>query len=861
MKKIFVFLSFFCLFLVLVGCNTTPTPTPDDGETKPTEVLPPSTPTEPTVPPVVDHEHSDNGWAYDENNHWHMCTCDEQVGLESHSFDDGVVTLEPTYDTEGVMKYSCECGYYYEEIIDVIVPPTLPTPAGEREIVVDYDNQTIYVPSERDLRIAQFADLHININYGGVLVDCSNDKMDRTYAFIDQIISETDPDLIVCSGDNIPTTGVNGLAAFVTWMESYEIPWVFMYGNHEAESNKEGYRKVDLSNYLKNADTKYLIYADDYVEKYNTSYRDERYGNFTIEVCDLDTKELVGAYFFLDSGVYDSVTLKDYQRITVGEMNWYSSELDRLQALYKGEGIMPSIVFNHIQLPEFYYGYLDAKNNTNDTKFVIYQDLSTVDWDPTSIKSILNNSPKEDNGFFDLMVQKGSTKAFFVGHSHNLWFQIEKEGILLGYGPQTGFSKGFETNFDPRKSYVYNVSQDFEVTTTSVDEKEELTSGLAAKYFDSGIGDIVVDNWAYDEVSGLYTLKVLFRQYSSRVKLFFNGEELIEGEITMTGDVVEKSSLKTSNELYINYYRSILIFSWEGSGTYVFTYNPNTKTLNIKAPDQIEKEDASGFVYSGTYINTTDSAEVTGSGKLANGFYYVTADFKKEYGRIVFKFNGITLTPDNTTFKGVYLNSTNTDWSNKMYWSPDVAGELLTATGGTYMFIYDPTTKTLSINSPETGEFSAVAVNKDTSLSVWKDTNEYIYDSTTWIGNGWRAYIVVDSEGKIAYGVVNPVSGYGTANGKSYFRHSDYADYTTNPAFSYLSEPFEGQWGMTVTYKVSVPEGGFVITAYDDAKVELIEYLLGISNANAASCNTNTNNVDNIRLTYDSATGVITITK
>lgn len=806
---------------------------------------------EPTV-----HKHDVlESWESDEVNHWHACSgCDELFDKETHTFDDGVVTLEPTETKEGIKKYSCVCGYFYTESIDKLEPK-------EREIVVDYETQTIYVPSERDLRIAQFADLHIKLGYDGVTVDCSNDNLERTYAFIEQIISETDPDMIVCSGDNILTTGTKGLEEFIKLMESYQIPWVFVFGNHDAESNKEGYREVDLANFLKSYDTKYLIYADDYVEEFKTSYRDERYGNFVLEVCDLDTKELNGACFFFDAGVYDSATLGDYQRITIGQMDWYSNEIDKLQVKYKGDGVVPSIVFAHVQLPEYYYGYNDALNEKNNTKFVIYQNLSTVPWEATSIQSILNNSPKEDNGFFDLMVEKGSTKAYLAAHTHNLWFQIEKEGIILGFGPQTGFSKGFETNIEPRKSYVFNVSSSFEMTTTSVDEVEDLGSGLIAKYFDSSNGDYVIDNYTYDESTGVYTLRVLFKQYSSRVKLYFAGEELVDGKITMTGDLASSSATKVSPQLYKDYYQSTLIFSWEGSGTYVFTYNPATKTLNVKAPEKIETVDQSGLVYTGKYIDTEENIDVTGGGEKLNGLYYLSVNFSKEYGRIIFKYNGITLTPDNTIFKGLYLNAYDTDWTNKLYWSPTEPGQLISATGGSYLFVYNPITKTLSISSQANGVFSPQQINNDSSMTVWTEAGTEVKDLGGWVGNGWRVYIVVDKEGKITYGVLNPTNGYGGVQASSYFRHTDYADFTKNPAFSYISEPYEGKWGITYDFKVAVPEGGFIITAYDDYKTQLLEYILGVSDTSAANVNKNTNNVDNVRIQYDEATGMITITK
>ena len=856
MKKFFLFNIFICFILLIVACDKPKSTTvnPTTSQTTQTTITTTSTTKTSTTTTTTTKPHShtpSKEISYDETYHWYDCDgCEELLDKELHNFDDGVVISKPSTIKYGEKLFTCDCGYSYTEQID-----KLEQPVEEREIVVDYENQTIYVPTERNLRVAQFADLHIKRGYNFESIDCSNDKLDRTYAFIDQIIAETDPDLIVCSGDNILNTGIKGLEEFVNLMESYQIPWVYMFGNHDAESSNVGYRKSDYASYLLTAETEYLIFANDYTEYFSSSYKDERLGNFVLKTRDLDTEELLGGYIFLDAGYYDS-SKSDYQSLTRGQMNWYSRKITELQSEFTGKGVVPSIVFSHIQLPEFYYGYIDAKENKNNTEFVTFQDLSTVDWDMPSIKSILNNSPKKDEGFFDLMKNLGSTKAFFVGHAHNLWYQIKKEGILLGFGPQTGFSVGFETNYFARKSYVYNIDYTFNITTTSVDEPEDLPEGLSCKYFDSANGDYLIENDTYDPETNTYTLKVLFKKYSARSIFLFNGEELDADEITVTGDVVATSAEKTSNELYVNYFSSILIYSWEGSATYIITYNPTTKVLNVKGPEKIEKEDNSGFV-----VTTTDTNEVKQTIQSVNGNYYVDITLTQPNSSVLFRFNGITLTADNTTFKGVYINQESSDSTNKLYWNKDINGQLLSGTGGRYTFIYEPSLRILSIATPDDGLFTSVNNNKDSVLSVWTNTGKEIKTETSWIGNGWRVYVVVDANGKICYGVVNPVSGYGGAMASSYFRHSDYSDYLSNPAFSYISEPYQGQWGMTVDYKVAVPEGGFVITAYDDSKVELLKHILGLSDVSPANANKQTNNVDNVRISYDESTGIIKIDK
>lgn len=60
-----------------------------------------------------DHSHSYGAeWKSDSTSHWHECDCGEKVDIASHISDNGVVTLQPTETSDGIMTYSCSiCGY------------------------------------------------------------------------------------------------------------------------------------------------------------------------------------------------------------------------------------------------------------------------------------------------------------------------------------------------------------------------------------------------------------------------------------------------------------------------------------------------------------------------------------------------------------------------------------------------------------------------------------------------------------------------------------------------------------------------------------------------------------------------------
>ncbi len=79
-----------------------------------------------TIPPITPehtHEYSTE-WKSDSTSHWHECTCGEKADIAAHISDNGVVTLQPTETSEGIMTYSCSiCDYILRtESIPAIVP-------------------------------------------------------------------------------------------------------------------------------------------------------------------------------------------------------------------------------------------------------------------------------------------------------------------------------------------------------------------------------------------------------------------------------------------------------------------------------------------------------------------------------------------------------------------------------------------------------------------------------------------------------------------------------------------------------------------------------------------------------------------
>ena len=66
-----------------------------------------------------DHSHSFDSVKFDKTSHWKECVCGEKSGIAAHSFDEGVITVYPTSEEEGIKTFSClGCDFTKEEKID-----------------------------------------------------------------------------------------------------------------------------------------------------------------------------------------------------------------------------------------------------------------------------------------------------------------------------------------------------------------------------------------------------------------------------------------------------------------------------------------------------------------------------------------------------------------------------------------------------------------------------------------------------------------------------------------------------------------------------------------------------------------------
>ena len=249
-------------------------------------------------------------------------------------------------------------------------------------------------------------------------------KEDRCYKYVREVVNRTNPDLIILTGDIIYgefDDDGSCFTDFVAFMESFEIPWAPVFGNHDNESTMG----VDWQcEQFENAE--HCLFK-----------QRELYGNGNYSVGIKQNGKIVRAFYMLDSNgcgshsakSFECGHFKDTQGFGQDQIDWYNVSIQELKAKYPDVKI--SFAF-HIQIGAFmdalqekydFYGKpldLDKNGVEGDFGYVGYGFSS---WDA--------------NGRVWANIKELGVDSIFVGHEHSISSSVVYEGVRLQFGQKS----------------------------------------------------------------------------------------------------------------------------------------------------------------------------------------------------------------------------------------------------------------------------------------------------------------------------------------------------------------------------------------------------------------------------------------
>ncbi len=286
-------------------------------------------------------------------------------------------------------------------------------------------DKTLKFKGDGEFKIMQVADLQD-----------SSFAAPATYDYLQAIIEEEDPDLIVLTGDNI--AGGTGDALFesiarwqvkvaidntMSFFEKLSIPVAVVFGNHDGEA---------------------LISKEEQMDMYQTygccvaiNEGDSLYGcgTYNLPILSSDGKKVVYNLWMFDSNMYDEVN-GGYDYVHEDQIAWYVETSNALKAQNGGE-VVPSMAFQHIIVNEIYDALVEVNAGTPGS--IPYGDKALALPEGTGI---LGEGPcpgTQDSLQFETMVAQGDVKAMFFGHDHVNSFVVPYQGIDLVNTPTSGF--------------------------------------------------------------------------------------------------------------------------------------------------------------------------------------------------------------------------------------------------------------------------------------------------------------------------------------------------------------------------------------------------------------------------------------
>ena len=261
--------------------------------------------------------------------------------------------------------------------------------------------KNVYKKSDKDFKVLSLTDIQLH----------DGEKVDVTLDVIDQLVEKEQPDMIVHVGDllndNEVYASLNNYVTVLDKIDSYDIPWAAVLGNHDYETYQAGYdsKKTTTSEQLM---TKFLSYENCVVSYGPNSV--EGKSNFIVNVLDENTNQLVHSLYFLDSGLNG---VKDSHATFYRDAVAYSTLLNNNQPV-------KSSLYVHIPLPE-YGDVLEV------SKPMEYRDLvGSYNRNPCDLAA---GSRK----VFEAIEELGVTENVFCGHDHDNAYYGYYHGVRLAY--------------------------------------------------------------------------------------------------------------------------------------------------------------------------------------------------------------------------------------------------------------------------------------------------------------------------------------------------------------------------------------------------------------------------------------------
>ncbi len=261
-----------------------------------------------------------------------------------------------------------------------------------------------------------------------------------TVKLISLALDREKPDLVVLTGDQIQGYSScykkdgerkvqDVINSFITPMEERRIPFCLTFGNHDDDGGI-------------NKNIQMRFYSAYSCSRYGTPRCESDPGTYSLQIYDSKKEKEIFNLYLIDANKKDPDG--SYSPVKKEQIEWFRSERERLKD--KVGKYLPSFVFQHIPVPEFYDALINCPKKEKGSVEAFKSRKNTF-WkldDKTKAEGgFMGESPavpEVNTGEYDALKEKGDVIGLFAGHDHNNSFIVNKDGIDLGYCQGAGFN-------------------------------------------------------------------------------------------------------------------------------------------------------------------------------------------------------------------------------------------------------------------------------------------------------------------------------------------------------------------------------------------------------------------------------------
>lgn len=300
----------------------------------------------------------------------------------------------------------------------------------------------VSVPQNRDPVILQITDTQIidsskmrtpdRLGEGHIEAWGPDKKERRCYGYLREIVNSVSPDLILVTGDNVYgefDDDGGSMLEFVDFMESFDIPWAPIFGNHDNESKMGADWQSKQFENAKNC----LFLQRELTGNGNYTVGIEQGGRLTRVFFMLDTNGCGNAS---EASLANGHTVT-HPCIAEDQREWYTSTAKKIAEAFPDVKLSAAM---HIQLAAFNDAF--AKYCTPENCRVNIDALDEKQEGDFGYIGYMPSVPIDGDGAIFNSLKSLGFDSIFVGHEHANSASIVFEGVRLQYGMK---SSGYDS--------------------------------------------------------------------------------------------------------------------------------------------------------------------------------------------------------------------------------------------------------------------------------------------------------------------------------------------------------------------------------------------------------------------------------